>query len=111
MTGRVVQIDANPTHLFALCDDGKIFQLMGATWSEAPAIPQSTEAMVARIRDLAVSLDLSPAERAALEAKLLGGRAVQGVDAPQQARYRGNALAIYPHNGESGVRRSETPSC
>ena len=58
MTRRVVQIAANPTHLFALCDDGKIFQLAGAAWNEVPAIPQSTEAMVARIRDLAVSLDL-----------------------------------------------------
>jgi hypothetical protein len=71
MTRKVIQIAANPTHLFALCDDGRIFQLTGSAWSEVTSIPQSTEVMAARIRDLAVSLDLSPTERAALEAKLL----------------------------------------
>ena len=73
MTRKVIQIAANSTHLYALCDDGKIFQLTGVGWSEITAIPQRTEAVAAQIRDLAISLNLSPAERAALEAKLLSG--------------------------------------
>jgi len=77
MTRKVVQIAANAAHLFALCDDGRIFQLTGAAWSEVTAIPpttipQSRDAVATQIGDLAVSLDLSPAERAALEARLLG---------------------------------------
>jgi hypothetical protein len=71
MTRKVIQITANSTHLYALCDDGKIFQLTGTAWSEVTAIPQRTEAMAAQIRDLAISLNLNPTERAALEAKLL----------------------------------------
>jgi hypothetical protein len=41
MTRKVVQIAANPDRLYALCDDGEVFRLIGDdTWHHVTPIPQ-----------------------------------------------------------------------
>ena len=78
MERKVLQIAASGEGLFALSNDGKIFAYSGSDWRELPDLPQSRDradqvhtALRERIGDLAIQFDLSPAERADLEAKLL----------------------------------------
>jgi hypothetical protein len=78
MGRKILQIAANADGVFALCNDGSVFGLSNGGWRQLPAVPQSEEAtghadagIHAQIADLAIQLDLSPAERAALEAKIL----------------------------------------
>ncbi len=78
MGRKIVQIAANADRVFAVCDDGSVFGLSNGAWRQLPAVPQGEQAtghadaaIHAQIADLAIKLDLSPAERAALEAKIL----------------------------------------
>jgi hypothetical protein len=40
MPRTVVQIAADPSYLYALCDDGQIFRLVNYAWQPLAAIPQ-----------------------------------------------------------------------
>jgi hypothetical protein len=40
MTRNVVQIAADPSYLYALCDDGVIFRLVNHVWQPMVPIPQ-----------------------------------------------------------------------
>ena len=40
MTRNVVQIAADPSYLYALCDDGEIFRLVNHVWQPMAPIPQ-----------------------------------------------------------------------
>jgi hypothetical protein len=40
MARTVVQIAADPSYLYALCDDGEIFRLVNQTWQPIAPIPQ-----------------------------------------------------------------------
>jgi hypothetical protein len=40
MTRNVVQIAADPSYLYALCDDGEIFRLVNNVWQPMAQIPQ-----------------------------------------------------------------------
>ena len=75
MGRKIIQIAANAEGVFSLCDDGSVFALSRGDWRQVPAIPQGDEAehhLISRkIGDLSIQLDLSPAERAALESQLL----------------------------------------
>ena len=78
MERKILQIAASAEGLFVLSSDGKIFFFSRNSWHELPPIPQIEDragqiqaAMQERIADLAIQFDLSPAERADLEAKLL----------------------------------------
>jgi hypothetical protein len=42
MARKVVQIATSRAHLYALCDDGKIYQLISNEWIPIVAIPQTT---------------------------------------------------------------------
>jgi hypothetical protein len=72
MERKAIQIVANPDHLYALCDDGAIFQLSQGAWFELEPIPHRektglTEAEITeRIKELA-------AKHGVDAAKLLGG--------------------------------------
>jgi hypothetical protein len=72
MERKAIQIVAYPDHLYALCDDGAIFQLSQGEWFELKPIPQTantglTEAEITeRIKE--------PAAKHGLDAaKLVGG--------------------------------------
>jgi hypothetical protein len=41
MARSVIQITADPSYLYALCDDGEIFRLVNYAWQPIAAIPQS----------------------------------------------------------------------
>src|SRR6202162_6495569 len=72
MERKAIQIVANPDHLYALCDDGAIFQLSQGAWFELAPIPHTektglTEAEITeRIKELAAKHGMDAA-------KLLGG--------------------------------------
>jgi hypothetical protein len=40
MARTVIQITADPSYLYALCDDGEIFRLVNRAWQPMAAIPQ-----------------------------------------------------------------------
>ena len=40
MARTVIQITADPSYLYALCDDGEIFRLVNQVWQPMAAIPQ-----------------------------------------------------------------------
>jgi hypothetical protein len=40
MARNVVQIAADPSYLYALCDDGEIFRLVNNVWKPMAPIPQ-----------------------------------------------------------------------
>jgi hypothetical protein len=40
MARSVVQITADPSYLYALCDDGEIFRLVNHAWQPMAPIPQ-----------------------------------------------------------------------
>jgi hypothetical protein len=40
MPRTVVQIAADPSYLYALCDDGQIFRMVNHTWQAMMPIPQ-----------------------------------------------------------------------
>jgi hypothetical protein len=76
MGRKIIQIAANAEGVFSLCDDGSVFVLSRGNWRRIPAIPQGNETaehgwIQEKIGDLSIQLDLSPAERAALETQLL----------------------------------------
>jgi hypothetical protein len=72
MERKAIQIVAYPDHLYALCDDGAIFQLSQGAWFELGPIPHTektglTEAEITeRIKELAAKHGMDAA-------KLLGG--------------------------------------
>jgi hypothetical protein len=40
MARTVIQIAADPSYLYALCDDGQIFRLVNRVWEPMAPIPQ-----------------------------------------------------------------------
>jgi hypothetical protein len=40
MARTVIQIAADPSYLYALCDDGQIFRLVNRLWEPMAPIPQ-----------------------------------------------------------------------
>jgi hypothetical protein len=40
MARTIIQITADPRHLYALCDDGEIFRLVNHAWQPMPPIPE-----------------------------------------------------------------------
>jgi hypothetical protein len=40
MARTVIQITADPSYLYALCDDGEIFRLVNHAWQPMAPIPQ-----------------------------------------------------------------------
>jgi hypothetical protein len=40
MTRTVVQIAADPSYLYALCDDGEIFRMVNHAWQPIAPVPQ-----------------------------------------------------------------------
>jgi hypothetical protein len=40
MARTVIQITADPSYLYALCDDGEIFRLVNQVWQPMAPIPQ-----------------------------------------------------------------------
>jgi hypothetical protein len=40
MARTVIQISADPSYLYALCDDGEIFRLVNHAWQPMAPIPQ-----------------------------------------------------------------------
>jgi len=43
MARKVIQIALSNTNLYALCDDGKIYRMMGGEWLLMVAVPQDGE--------------------------------------------------------------------
>jgi hypothetical protein len=43
MARTVIQITADPSYLYALCDDGEIFRLVNHVWQPLALIPQDDQ--------------------------------------------------------------------
>jgi hypothetical protein len=52
MARSVIQIAADPSYLYALCDDGEIFRLVSHAWQPMAPIPQEQPRSAGRNPDL-----------------------------------------------------------
>jgi hypothetical protein len=59
VTRKIVQIAADPSYLYALCDDGEIFRLVNHVWQPMAPIPQGDPRQAANPSRLVPAVALS----------------------------------------------------